>query len=131
MRTINKGSKYPAAIRDADGDILNGSNNYKLHLPAGIPAKLFWAVTLYNITDGTMPETSQRFPGVNGYDKLVKNKDASIDLYIGPTKPKGAPESNWIQSIKGRDFLVGLRIYGSGVEFFDQTWKPGDVVKLN
>jgi hypothetical protein len=130
MRTINKGSKYPATFRDADGDILNGSNNYKLHLPAGIPAKLFWAVTMYNITDGTMPETSQRFPGVNGYDNLVKNKDGSIDLYFGPTKPEGAPESNWIQSIEGRDWLVGLRIYGSGVEFFDQTWKPGDVVKL-
>ena len=131
MRTINKGSKYPAAIRDADGDILSGSNNYKLHLPAGIPAKLFWAVTIYNITDGTMPETSQWFPGKNGYDKVVKNKDGSIDLYFGPTKPASAPESNWIQSIKDRPFLVGLRIYGSAVEFFDQTWRPDDVVKVN
>jgi hypothetical protein len=129
-RTINKGSKYPATWRDADGDILNGSNNYKLHLPAGIPARLFWAVTMYNITDGTMPEASQPFPGVNGYDNLVQNKDGSIDLYFGPTKPEGAPESNWIQSIAGRDWLIGLRLYGSGVEFFDQTWKPDDVVKL-
>ena len=23
-----------------------------------------------------------------------------------------------------------LRIYGSGVEFFDQTWKPDDIVKM-
>jgi hypothetical protein len=130
MRTINKGSKYPATIRDADGDILNGSNNYKLHLPAGIPAKLFWAVTIYNITDGTMPETSQAFPGKNGFDNLVKNEDGSIDLYFGVTKPDGAPESNWIQTLSGRPFLAGLRIYGSGVEFFDQTWKPDDVVKL-
>jgi hypothetical protein len=130
MRYINNGSKYPAAIRDADGDILNGSNNYKLHLPAGIPAKLFWAVTIYNITDGTMPETSQAFPGVNGYDNLVKNKDGSIDLYFGPSKPEDAPEANWIQTIDGRDWLVGLRIYGSGVEFFDQSWKPDDLVKL-
>ncbi|MEE9530614.1 MAG: DUF1214 domain-containing protein, partial [Syntrophobacteria bacterium] len=77
-----------------------------------------------------MPETSQRFPGVNGFDNLVKNTDGSIDLYFGPTKPKDAPESNWIQSIEGRDWLIGLRLYGSGTEFFDQTWKPGDVVKL-
>ena len=130
MRTINKGSKYPVTFRDADGDILNGSNNYKLRLPDGIPVKLFWAVTMYNITDGTMPETSQRFPGVNGYDNLVKNKDGSIDIYFGPTKPEGAPESNWIQSIEGRGWMAALRIYGSGVEFFDQTWKPDDIVKL-
>jgi hypothetical protein len=26
--------------------------------------------------------------------------------------------------------LMGLRIYGSAVEFFDQTWRPDDVVKV-
>ncbi len=130
MRYINNGSKYPVTAKDADGNMLNGSNNYKLHLPAGIPVKLFWAFTIYNITDGTMPETSQPFPGKNGYDKLVKNKDGSIDLYCGPTKPEGAPESNWIQTIDGRDFMGAIRLYGSGVEFFDQTWIPDDIVKL-
>ena len=130
MRTINQGSKYPITIKDADGNFLSGSNKYKLHLPAGIPARLFWAVTIYNITDGTMPETSQRFPGVNGFDNTVKNKDGSIDLYFGPTKPEGAPDTNWIQTINGRAFIAAVRIYGSAVEFFDQTWKPDDVVKL-
>ena len=130
MRTINRGSKYPLGMRDADGDLLNGSNNYKLHLPADIPARLFWAVTIYNITDGTMPETSQAFPGVNGFDNTVKNEDGSIDLYFGPTKPDGAPDANWIQTIEDRAFLVGLRIYGSAVEFFDQTWKPDDIVRV-
>ena len=77
-----------------------------------------------------MPETSQAFPGVNGYDNLDTNEDGSIDLYFGPTKPEGAPESNWIQSIDGRDFIAALRLYGSGVEFFDQTWIPDDIVKL-
>ena len=41
-------SEIPLTFRDADGNILNGSHHYKLHLPAGIPAKLFWAVTAYN-----------------------------------------------------------------------------------
>jgi hypothetical protein len=30
----------------------------------------------------------------------------------------------------GRDFLVALRLYGTGVEFYDQSWKPDDVVKV-
>jgi hypothetical protein len=38
--------------------------------------------------------------------------------------------SNWIQTVDGRDFLVALRLYGTGVEFYDQTWKPDDVVKV-
>ena len=77
-----------------------------------------------------MPETSQAFPGVNGYDNLRTNEDGSIDLYFGPTKPEGAPDANWIQTIDDRAFLVGLRIYGSGVEFFDQTWIPDDIVRV-
>ena len=130
MRTINAGSKYPITARDADGNFLNGSNHYKLHLPAGIPAKLFWAVTLYNVTDGTMPETPQLLPSKNGFDNTVKNDDGSIDLFFGPTKPEGVADTNWIQTVKGRDFITCIRLYGTGIEFFDQTWKPDDVVKI-
>lgn len=130
MRTLGAGSKYPFTTRDAEGEFLNGSNAYRLHLPPDPPAALFWAVTAYNITDGTMPETAQLLPSINGYNEVEKNADGSIDLYFGAEKPKGAPESNWIQTIKGRSFLVALRLYGTGVEFYDQTWKPDDVVKL-
>jgi hypothetical protein len=130
MRTLNAGSKYPVAMRDADGNFLNGSNTYKLHLPADPPAALFWAVTAYNITDGTMPETPQLLPSVNGLGKVATNSDGSINLWFGPQKPTDAPESNWIQTVDGRNFLVALRLYGTGVEFFDQTWKPDDVVKV-
>ena len=130
MRTIGAGSKYPVTLRDKDGDILNGSNAYKLHLPAGIPAKAFWAVTLYNITDGTMPETPQLMPSTNGYEKVTKNPDGSIDLYFGPKRPEGVAEKNWIQTVKGRDFMAVIRLYGADLAFFDQTWKPDDVVKL-
>ncbi|MFO1043328.1 MAG: DUF1214 domain-containing protein [Planctomycetaceae bacterium] len=66
MRTLDAGSKYPFTTRDADGKFLDGSNNYKLHLPPDPPAALFWAVTAYNITDGTMPETPQLLPSING-----------------------------------------------------------------
>ncbi len=130
MRTTGAGSKYPFTPRDKDGNFLNGSNAYRLHLPPGIPAALFWAVTAYNVTDGTMPETPQRMPSINGYNKVSKNADGSIDLFFGARKPPAAPESNWIQVQEGRDFLVTLRLYGTGIEFYDQSWKPDDVVKL-
>lgn len=131
MGSINQGSKYPSTMRDKDGDLLDGSKSYKLHLPAGIPAKLYWAVTIYNPADGTMPETDQPFPSRNTFDRVQQNRDGAIDLYFGPTKPQGANEKNWIQTLKGRAFLVTIRLYGSGTEFYDQTWKPDDVVKVN
>ena len=130
MRTIGAGSKYPVTGRDADGQILNGDHAYKLHLPAGIPATAFWAVTAYNVTDGTMPETPQLIPSRNGYEDVVVSPDGSLDLYFGSTRPDDAPETNWIQLVPGRDFLVAIRLYGSDIEFFDQTWKPDDMIKI-
>lgn len=130
MRTLGAGSKYPNTVRDADGDFLNGSNIYRLRLPPNPPAALFWAVTAYNITDGTMPETPQLLPSINGFNKVATNNDGSIELWFGPQKPADAPESNWIQTVGGRNFIVALRLYGTGVEFFDQSWKPDDVVKV-
>jgi len=130
MRTTGAGSKYPLTVRDKDGQFLNGANAYRLRIPPGIPAALFWAVTAYNITDGTMPETPQRLPSINGYNKVAKNADGSIDLFFGATRPAAAPESNWIQVQQGRNFLVTLRLYGTGIEFYDQSWKPDDVVRI-
>jgi hypothetical protein len=130
MRTLDAGSKYPFTTHDADGNFLNGSNTYKLHLPPNPPARLFWAVTAYNITDGTMVEAPQLMPSINGYNKIASNSDASVDLWFAPEKPANVPASNWIQTVSGRNFLVALRLYGTGVEFFDQTWKPDDVVKV-
>ena len=130
MRTTGAGSKYPFTARDAAGDFLNGSHSYRLHLPPDPPAALFWAVTAYNVTDGTMPETPQLLPSINSYNDVATNQDGSIDLYFAPEKPGEVPESNWIQTVDGRDFLVALRLYGAEVDFYDQSWKPDDIVKV-
>lgn len=130
MRTTGAGSKYPYTARDANGEFLNGSNTYKLHLPPNPPAALFWAVTLYNITDGTMPETDQLMPSINGYYNLPKNADGSLDIWLGPQKPADVADISFLKTVPGRNFLVALRLYGTGVAFYDQTWKPDDVVKV-
>jgi len=130
MRTLGAGSKYPVTARDAKGEFLNGSNTYKLRLPPNPPAALFWAVTAYNVTDGTMPETPQLLPSINGFSKVATNSDGSVELVFAPEKPASVPDSNWIQTVSGRNFLAALRLYGTGVEFFDQTWKPDDVVQV-
>jgi hypothetical protein len=128
--TINQGSKYPFAMRDKDGNLLDGSNTYKMHLPPGIPAKLYWAVTIYNPVDGTMPQTDQPFPSRNQFDRPPSNPDGSLDLYFGPTKPDGIDAKNWIQTLRGKAFVAALRLYGTSTEFYDQTWKPDDLVKI-
>jgi hypothetical protein len=130
MRTTGAGSKYPYTARDADGNFLNGSHTYKLHLPPDVPAALFWAVTAYNITDGTMLETDQLLPSTNGYYDQPKHPDGSLDIWFGPEQPRGAVDSAFIKTIPGRNYVVALRLYGTELPFYDQTWKPDDIVKV-
>jgi len=127
---INRGSKYLVTMRDKDGELLDGSKFYKLYLPTRIPAKLYWAVTIYNPADGTMPQTAQDFPSRNQFDKPQYNQDGSLDLYFGPTKPDGVNDKNWIQTLDARAFLVAIRLYGAATEFYDQSWKPDDVIRV-
>lgn len=127
---IGRGSKYPITYHDTDGDLLDGSNTYKLHLPAGIPVHLYWAVTLYNAADGTMPETPQLLPSRNQFDGVDENDDGSIDLWFSPTRPTGIGDKNWIQSVPDRAQMIVIRLYGAAMEFYDETWKPDDPVKV-
>jgi len=130
IHTTGAGSKYPYAIRDADGEFLEGGSTYRLHLPPDVPAALFWAVTAYNVTDGTMPETDQLLPSTNGYYDLPKNDDGSIDVWFGPEQPEGVADAAFIKTVPGRNFVGCLRLYGTTAAFYDQTWKPDDIVRV-
>jgi hypothetical protein len=124
----NIGAKYPAAFTDADGDHLDGAQNYKLHLPKDIPAAIFWSVTVYDPLTGSGLDNGQAFPSVNTMDKPVPNADGATDIYFGPKSP--GEGKNWLATVGGKGFFVILRLYGPTKAFFDQTWKPDDVVKV-
>jgi hypothetical protein len=61
---------------------------------------------------------------------LVVNADGSVDLYFGPTAPKGM-ENNWIPTLPGKAWFTYLRLYGPLEPFFDQTWCPGEIELLD
>lgn len=123
------GSNYGMAFTDRNGDILKGRENYRLHLPANVPAKDFWSVVVYDTMTRSQLQTSQPFPSINSNrdkDKLGYNGDGSIDLYFGPKPPQGK-EGNWIQTVPGKSWFTVLRLYGPLKPWFDQSWKPGDI----
>jgi hypothetical protein len=33
--------------------------------------------------------------------------------------------------MQGKAFIAAIRLYRSGTEFYDQAWKPDDLVKVN
>jgi hypothetical protein len=66
-----------------------------------------------------MVEAPQLMPSINGFNKVATNGDGSVDLWFAPEKPADVPQSNGIQTVSGRNFLVAFRLYGTGVEFSD------------
>jgi hypothetical protein len=44
------GQKYLASYLDSDKDWLDGARNYRLHVPADVPAAAFWSITVYDVS---------------------------------------------------------------------------------
>jgi hypothetical protein len=126
MKMVGVGSQYAAATTDSEGRPLDGSKTYKIHLPPGIPAMNFWSFVVYDNQTRSMLQTDQQFPSISSLKEgVVINDDTSVDVWFGPTAPKGH-ESNWVQTVPGKGWNSLLRLYGPEQAWFDKTWKPGD-----
>ncbi len=120
------GSNYAFATKDKNGNILYGEKNYKLHILPNVPAKDFWSVVVYDPQTRSELQTDQQFPNKNSSrGDLVYNDDGSVDLYFGPTPPKGK-ESNWIQTVPGKAWFTLFRVYGPLQPWFDKSWQLND-----
>ena len=123
---VGIGSQYVMATSDAKGRPLEGAKTYKIQLPPNIPAKDFWSFVAYDNESRSMLQTDQQFPSIGSKNKdIVINADGSVDVWFGPTAPKGH-ENNWVQTVPGRGWSVLLRLYGPEKSWFDKTWKPGE-----
>lgn len=126
-KTPGVGQAYLGTAHDKDGAWLDGGKTYKLHVPADVPAKLFWSLTVYdtetraffdNTPDGIVDRSSRA--------DIVKNADGSVDLYMGPTSPTGR-EKNWIPTISGKAWFALFRFYGPTEPYFDKSWGLPDI----
>ncbi len=125
-KMVGKGSQYAFNATDRNGEYLDGRKNYKLNIPADVPAKDFWSVVVYDPQTRCELQTSQPFPSRNNKrDDLIVNSNGSVDLYFGPKPPKGK-ERNWVQTTPGKGWFVLLRLYGPLEPWFDKTWRPGE-----
>lgn len=130
LNMVGKGSKYPFAYKDSDGNYLSGSSTYKLTMPADIPSANFWSITLYDAANSSGLDNGQPFPSLGSLDNLKYNEDGSIDLYFGPELPNGVTESNWLKTLPGKGWFTLLRLYNPTETFFNQTWRPDDFQKM-
>jgi hypothetical protein len=126
-RIPGKGSQYTMSYLDQDKNAYDGAKNYKVNIPANVPAADFWSLVLYDPQTRSELQTSQPYPSKNNKrDKLIINADGSVDLYFGPKAPAGK-EANWTETVPGKAWFTILRLYGPLDPWFDKQWKPGEI----
>ena len=124
-------TKYFYQDLDADGNRLNGKNNYTFTLAKGQapPVNGFWSLTLYNEHHFFHPNDLKRYSlGTKNHDSVKANSDGSVTLYIGANSPGADKESNWLTAPDG-DFSLYVRSYWPKKEILDGKWTPPAVEK--
>ena len=120
------GSNYAFATSDSNGHILFGEKNYRVNIPANVPAKDFWSMVVYDPQTRSELQSGQPYPSKNNKrDTLIYNEDGSVDLYYGPKPVKGF-EANWTQTVPGKAWFVLFRLYGPLEPWFNKTWQLND-----
>jgi hypothetical protein len=99
-----------------------------LRVPANVPAKQFWAVTVYDLTTAAFLREAPSVE-VNSYQKLQNNEDGSVDVFFG-TKALSGNESNWIYTAPGKPWVAAFRFYGPEKAVFDKTWTLPDIEQM-
>lgn len=116
---------YWTAVVDRDRQELDGSKHYRLHIPANVPARAFWSLSLYErMPDGRLFYVQNpigRYAVGNRTPGLATDADGSLTLAIAPDRP--ADGANWLPSPKGRHFTLIFRAYLPEKPILDGTWR--------
>ena len=107
-----------------------GALKQELLFEGGVQAYL-WALPALNMYG--MKEGSEKVFG-KGYNVLPIFKERLTAKTL-ITTPNFGPKShgtgkNWIATVPGRGWFTQLRPYGPTKAFFEQTWKPDDIKKV-
>ncbi|MGB9096806.1 DUF1254 domain-containing protein [Erwinia sp.] len=107
-------TQYLMALADADGTSLEAGQMYKLDVPAQMPVKQFWALTVYNRDTMSFIYSKSGRTTLSSYDleKMKKNADGSVTIYVGPTPPKALKITGSLHPVKDHSppcvFMVEL-----------------------
>ncbi|MTE13939.1 DUF1254 domain-containing protein [Nocardia aurantiaca] len=118
---------YPNTQTDADGTQLNSDRGHVLHFTADQipPVHAFWSLTMYNQKGYFVANPVNRY-AVRG-ERMQRNPDGSLDIYIQSQNPGPEHESNWLPAPDSADFNLLLRLYWPDTKVVDGTWNPPGV----
>ncbi|MGC5168045.1 DUF1254 domain-containing protein [Luteimicrobium sp. DT211] len=124
-------TKYIFTDTDVDGGQLEGTQGYTVTFAAGDlpPVHGFFSLTLYNEHHFYFENDLGRYSLGTKNPDLVYGDDGSLTIYVGNTRPDGAPESNWLPAPPAA-FSLYIRDYWPEQAILDGTWLPPRVERV-
>lgn len=126
-------SLYPSTFKDAQGNLLTGVNNYRIHfdkdqLP---PVSQFWSLTMYRFSDALLIDNEINRYSIGDRTKgLHFDEEGGLTLYIQHLAPTNSVEkANWLPSPK-ESFYMTLRLYGPSEDAIQGVWAPPVIEKI-
>lgn len=120
---------YLMAIRDNNGNFLDGAGTYRLTVPANPPVTQYWSAVVYDRATHAFIRDATRLGRSSQNTDLRKNADGSVDVWFGPKAPAGR-ETNWVPTSPAGRFEVLFRFYGPEKPLFEKTWTLPDLEKI-
>ncbi|MEJ2532266.1 MAG: DUF1214 domain-containing protein [Halioglobus sp.] len=126
---------YFVAVRDADGEPLNGANDYIIDFPADARPDAvvdsYWSVILVDVPDyRVVPNPLNRF-NLNSESPLKNGTDGALKILLSSKPNAAVPESNWLPAPSGRGFSLTLRTYVPKDIVKRGEWFPPAIKRLN
>ncbi|OIV39961.1 DUF1214 domain-containing protein [Flavobacterium johnsoniae] len=121
---------YLFLICDRYGNKLDGSQRYKLTLPADVPVNKYWSVTAYNrSTHSYIKGVAYSSRSSLSQDLRINKNDGTITIFFGP-EPPDELHSNWIPVRANENFELVFRFYGVEKPILEKKWILPDVESL-
>ena len=123
---------YWSATQDAARADLDGANRYSLTIPANVPARAFWSLSMYErLPDGRLfyvDNPIDRYAVGNRTRGLTPNADGSLTLILSPQDPGGG--ANWLPTPKAARFTLVFRAYRPDAPILSGSWRLPAVERL-
>jgi hypothetical protein len=116
---------YWSAVLDSDGAELVGGVRYQLKVPADVPVRAFWSLSLYErLPDGRLfyvDNPIDRYAVGNRTPGLVADPDGGLTLTLSSTDP--GPGANWLPTPAKGPITVTFRAYLPEAPILSETWR--------
>lgn len=116
---------YTGSANDAEGQPLQGGQNYRLHFAPGQlpPVSEFWSLTLYDLPDRQLVANAINRYSLSSRDRLQVDVDGGLTLLVQSSTVQGEMLSNWLPAPQNGAFNLIMRLYGPQQQVIEQRWQ--------